>query len=334
MRFKKIIGIDFGTVNSRVITPEKGIIYEQPTIVAFDKIAKKIITVGAEAEGMLGKTPVDIDILKPLKNGVLLNYRAAEAFLTHLITMTTGRISLSKPSVVIGIPFSISSVERRALEEAATNAGASEIYLFPSGYLSALGAELDISRPFGNMVVNIGGGTTEAAVISLNGVVCSNASKYASLSINEALSNHFKKIYGLFIGESMAEKIKRELCNAVMVEDQSQIEVRGRDVTTGMPKNIVIKTNDIYDAVKQVLNHIVMAIRVVLEKTPPELSSDIVDTGMVISGGGVLLKRFDELLIKALGIPVVYAETPEHTVSQGIHKVLINFDELAYKGKI
>lgn len=334
MRFKKTLGIDLGTVNTRVVLPEKGIIYEAPTIIAFDKLAKKIITVGEGAEEMLGKTPTDIEIIRPIRNSVLSNYRAAEAMLRYLISLGVGKVSFVKPNVVISVPSNITSVEKRALEEAALNAGAGEVYLFPSSLLGALGSGLEIHKPFGNMVVNMGGGTTETAVLSYNGVVVANASKQASLSLNEALMNYFKKIYGIIIGETMADKIKINLCSAIVVDTQREMEVRGRDATTGMPRSLNVKTNDVYDAIKPLLNQIVISIRSVLEHTPPELSSDIVDTGIIVCGGGVLLDNFTKLLTKALGIPVVIAENPELCTALGIKKILENFETYGYKGRI
>jgi rod shape-determining protein MreB and related proteins len=334
MRFKKNIGIDLGTYQSRVVVPERGVIYEQPTIIAFDKIAKRIISVGHEAEEMLGKTPVDIDIIRPIKNSVLLNYRAAEALVKYLITTGVGKVSLVKPNVVLSVPSDITSVEKRALEEAVLNAGAGDVFLFPSSYLSALGSGLDIDRPFGNMIVNMGSGTTETAIISLNGVVISNSSKLASHALNEAIIVYFKKVYGLIIGEAMAEKIKLNVCSAITVETQRELDVRGRDATTGMPRNVLVRTNDMHEAIKSILNQIILSIRSVLEQTPPELSSDVVDTGIVVSGGGVLLDKFPTLLVKALGIPVVTAENPIHATSLGIQKILEDFDKYSYKGKV
>lgn len=334
MLFRKIIGIDFGTYKSRIILPDKGIIYEESTIVAIDKKTKKMIYVGEDAENMLGKTPVDIDILRPLKNGVLLNYRAAESYLSNLISIAVGKISFTRSTVVMGVPSSISSVEKRALEEAVLNAGARSLLLFPSSYLAALGSELDISKPFGNMIVNIGAGTTESAVMSLNGIVCSNSSKSASFSINEAIINHIKKVYGLLIGELMAEKIKLKIAKAILSEKQEILEVRGRDVSNGMPKNIKLKSNDIYDCIKPVLSQIIQSIRSVLEKTPPELSSDIVDSGIVISGGGAKLDKLNDLLVKALGIPIVFTDEPEYTTAYGIKKIIENFEDLSYRGNL
>ncbi|MFW5720640.1 MAG: rod shape-determining protein, partial [Candidatus Dojkabacteria bacterium] len=198
----------------------------------------------------------------------------------------------------------------------------------------ALGSGLDIDRPFGNMIVNMGSGTTETAIISLNGVVISNSSKLASHALNEAIIVYFKKVYGLIIGEAMAEKIKLNVCSAITVETQRELDVRGRDATTGMPRNVLVRTNDMHEAIKSILNQIILSIRSVLEQTPPELSSDVVDTGIVVSGGGVLLDKFSNLLVKALGIPVVTAENPIHATALGIQKILDDFDRYSYKGKV
>jgi len=334
MKLKKNIGIDLGTTRSRVISAERGIILEIPTIIAIDKLSKKIIAVGDEAEEMVGKTPIEIEIIRPIKNSVISNYKATEALVRFLITQSVGKVSLVKPNIIMNVPSVITSVEKRALEEAVFNAGAGQVYLYPSSYLSSLGAGLVIERPFGNMIVNMCGGTTETAIISLNGVVVSNSSKFASISINEALINYFRKIYGLIIGEVMAEKIKTTICSAIIVDEPREMEVRGRDATTGMPRNLSVKTNDLYEAIKQTLNEIVLSIRSVLEKAPPELSSDIVDTGLVISGGGVLLDKFPQLLVKALGIPVVIAEEPKNCTAYGIKRILSDFEVYEQKGRM
>lgn len=334
MFFRKIVGIDLGTVKSRVALPHKGIVFEQPTIIAIEKPTKKIVSVGFSAEEMIGKTPSEIEIIRPIKNSVLSNYRAAELFLRFLINESVGKFSFSKPIVAISVPSAITSVEKRALEEAALNAGAGDVYLFPISYLAALGSGLEIDKPFGNMIVNVGAGTTESAVLSYNGIVVSNSTKIASLSINEAIINYFKKVYGIVIGEAMSEKIKISICSALPVENQKEIEVRGRDAGTGMPKSVIVKTNDLVDVIRPVLSQIILLIRSVLEKTPPELSSDIVDNGIMMSGHGVMLDNINTLFIKALGIPVVTSDNPEHATILGLQKIIENFDAYAYKGKM
>jgi len=334
MFWKKIIGIDFGTVKSRVALPQKGIVFEQPTIIAIEKPTKKIISVGFSAEEMVGKTPAEIDIIRPIKNSVLSNYRASESFLRFLINESVGRFSLSKPIVVLSVPSVITSVEKRALEEAALNSGASDVYLFPISYLAALGSGMEIDKPLGNMIVNIGGGTTESAVLSYNGIVVSNSTKIASQSINEAIINYFKKMYGLIIGEAMSERIKVYVCSALPIETQREIEVRGRDASTGMPKSVLVKTNDLVDPIRPVLSQIILSIRSVLEKTPPELSSDIVDNGIMMSGNGIMLHNLTTLFVKALGIPVVTSDNPEHATILGLQKIIENFETYSYKGKM
>lgn len=334
MFLKKIIGIDFGTTKSRIVLPQKGLIFEQPTIIAIEKPTKKIISVGFSAEEMVGKTPAEIEIVRPVKNSVLSNYRASESFLRFLINESVGRFSLSKPIVVLAVPSVITSVEKRALEEAALNAGASDVYLFPISYLAALGSGMEIEKPFGNMIVNIGGGTTESAVLSFNGIVVSNSTKIASQSINESIINYFKKMYGLVIGEAMSERIKIVICSAISIDNQRELEVRGRDASTGMPKSVMVKTNDLVDAIRPILSQIIMSIRSVLEKTPPELSSDIVDNGIMMAGNGIMLDNLTTLFVKALGIPVVTSDDPEHATALGLQKIIENFETYAYRGKM
>lgn len=334
MFLRKIIGIDFGTTRSRIVLPQKGIVLEKPTIIALEKPTKKIIAVGDKAEEMIGKAPNDIDIIRPVKNSVLSNYRASESFLRYLINESTGRFSFSKPIVVVAVPSLITSVEKRALEEAVMNAGASDVYLFPISYLAALGSNLEIHKPLGNMIVNIGAGTTESAVLSFNGIVVSNSTKFGSMAVNDAIINYFKKVYGLIIGENMSERVKITICSAIPVENQKSIEVRGRDASSGMPKSVVVQTNDLIDAIKPVLSQIIISVRSVLEKTPPELSSDIVDNGIMVSGAGSSLENLTTLMVKALGIPVITSENPELATAYGIQKIIEDFDYYSYKGKL
>lgn len=333
MFLRKIIGIDFGTTKSRVVLPHKDFIFEQPTIIALEKKTKAVVAVGEGAEEMVGKAPNDIEIIRPLKNSVLANYRASESFLRYLINQSTGRFSLYKPIVVVSVPSLITSVEKRALEEAVINAGASEVYFFPISYLAAIGSNLEIHKPLGNMIVNVGAGTTESAVLSFNGIVVSNSTKTGSIAINDAIINYFKKVYGLIIGENMSEKIKITICSAIPVDKQRSIEVRGRDATTGMPKSVVVHTNDMVDVIKPVISHIILTVRSVLEKTPPELSSDIVDNGIMATGAGIYLDNLTTLMVKALGIPVISSENPELATAYGLKKVIEDFDVYAYKGK-
>ncbi len=334
MFFKKIIGIDLGSYKSRVVISQKGIVLEQTTIIAVDNQTQKLVAVGAEAEEMSGKAPSNITIIRPIKNGVIANYKGTESFLKYLIQESFGKFTFVKPIVIIAVPSSITSVEKRALEEAAINAGASDVFLFPVSFLSALGANLEIHKPLGNMVVNFGAGSTETAVLSFNGIVVSNSIKIGSLAINDALINYFKKVYGLMIGENMSEMVKVKVCSVIPVENQKSIEVRGRDASTGMPKSVLVQTNDLVDAIRPTVTEIILSVRKVLEMTPPELSSDIVDNGIMATGAGIYLDNLLNLMTKALGIPVVIAENPELATAYGIKKVIDNFDNYAYKAKL
>jgi rod shape-determining protein MreB len=334
MFFKKVIGIDLGSHKSRVVIPQKGIVLEQPTIIAVDNQTQKLITVGIEAEEMSGKAPSNISIIKPIKNGVIANYKGTESFIKYLIQESFGRFTFVKPFVVLAVPSSITSVEKRALEEATINAGASDVFLFPVSYLSALGANLDIHKPLGNMVVNLGAGSTESAVLSFNGIVVSNSIKIGSSAINEALVNYFKKVYGVIIGENMSEIIKVRICSVIPVENQKSIEVRGRDASSGMPKSFTVQTNDLVDAIRPTVTEVILSVRKVLEMTPPELSSDIVDNGIMATGGGIYLDNLLNLMTKAFGIPVVIAENPELATAYGIQEVIENFDKYANKAKL
>lgn len=333
MIFRKILALDLGTSLTRVILPTTGIVYEEPSIIAYDKKLKKIIHIGNAAQELIGKTPEEIEIIHPIKNSVISHYRSTESMIRFLINSYVGRFSLVKPHVIVAIPSSITSVERRALEEAVLSAGAGEVFLYSSSFLSSIGAGQEIDKPYGNMIVNMGAGSTESAVLSFNGIVVSNSSKQASNSFNESIINYFKKVYGLVIGENMAEKVKLNICSAVIVEKQNELEVRGRDASNGMPKSVKVRTNDMHEAVKPVLSQIIVSIRSVLEKTPPELSSDVVDSGILLAGGGVLFENISELFTKALGIPAVICEDPIHATANGLYKVMSNFDNYAEKGR-
>lgn len=334
MLFKKFIGIDLGSYTTRLIFPNKGIVLSIPTLIAKEKTSKNIVAIGYEADDLYGKAPSDIEVIRPIKNGVISNFKALESFLKYLFEYSLPGSFLYKPIAILSVPSSINSVEKRALEEAATHAGARDVYLYPISYLSAIGAGLDIHKPLGNMIVNIGAGCTESAVLSFNGIVVYNAVKIGSSSINDSIITYIKKIYGLIIGEPMSEKIKIQIASVFPVDKPKHIEVRGRDAGTGMPKVIILDTNDIVDAIKPVANQIVMSIRAVLEKTPPDLSSDIVDNGIIACGGGILLNNMDELIKNAIGIPIIKVDAPENTVSLGIQKIMQDFDTYSQRGFI
>ena len=326
MFFSRLIGIDLGTAYTRIILPERGIVLSIPTLIAQNRDTRKLVAVGYEAEEIVGKTPSDVVLVRPLKNSVVSNFRALETFLKYLIHYALGKFFFLRPTVVISVPSSINSVEKRALEEAVINAGASEVYMYPFSYLSALGSDLDIQKPIGNMIMNFGAGSIESAIISYNGIVVYNSLKVGSLNINELISSYIKRVYGLIIGDPMSERIKTGVVSMLPVDTPKEIEVRGRDAGTGMPKSIILSTNDLLDAVKPIGNQVIFSIKNVLERTPPELSSDIVDNGIVICGGGVLLDNLDNLILNVVAIPVIKVDSPENVVANGIYKIIQNFD--------
>jgi len=265
-------------------------------VVAVSLEDKKVVAVGNEAKDMLGKVPGNIVAKRPLKQGVIASYKLTEALLKTLLNKAIGKARMFKPEVMISVPAGLTSVEERAVIEAALSAGAGKIYLIPEPIAAAIGAQLPISTSTGNMIVNMGGGTTEVAVISMNGILTFQSKRVAGDALNDEITNYMRKSKGLIIGEQMDEKIKMEAGSAVKLENPVEMEVRGRDANTGLPTTILINSNDIHEAVKNVLNQIISAIKDVLEQTPPELASDIIDRGMVLSGGTALFSNIDDLL--------------------------------------
>lgn len=324
--FNNKIGIDLGTVNSLVINQNKEILAAEPTVVAVSKDDKKVLAVGLEANKMVGKTPEDIEAIKPLFNGAIANYTLCEELLEYFINKALGRIRIIKPDVVISIPSGSTSVEYRAVLDAANNAGAKNAYLVPEPLAAALGSELPIFSPTGNMIVNSGGGTTEVAVVSLGGLVSKTSVRTAGNNIDDFIVNYVRKEYNMAIGSKTAEAIKIKIGSAVKVSDKKQkkVEVRGRDLASGMPKNITLSTNEVVDAIQVPIKDIIAGIKQVLENTSPELASDILDKGMVLSGGTALLRGLDDYITKQTGIPAVVAENPLYCVIQGIGEILEN----------
>jgi rod shape-determining protein MreB and related proteins len=320
------VGIDLGTANSVVAVIGKGIVASEPTVVAISPKDKRVIAIGEEAKGMLGKVPGDIEARRPIRQGVIASYKLTEMLFQHLITKALGRVRFFKPEIMISVPAGITSVEERAVIEAAVQAGAGKVYLIPEPIAAAIGAKMPISSSAGNMIVNMGGGTSEIAVISMNGIVTCESKRIAGDALNEALVNYIRKRFGLVIGEQMAERIKIEIGSALPMEKPLSMEMRGRDGSTGMPTSITITTNDIVDGMKPILNQIIVSIKTVLENTPPELSSDIIDRGMVLSGGTALLRNIDDLFTKATGVPAHVVEDPMHTVITGIMEALENLE--------
>lgn len=324
----KRLGIDLGTANSVVFLDGKGVVLVEPTVVALNADDYSVVAVGNDAKIMLGKTPENIIAKRPLRSGVIASYRVTEALLKYFINKVVGYSRLFKPDVMISVPAGITSVEKRAVKKAAISAGAKRVWLIPEPLAAAIGARLPIHTSAGNMIVNMGGGTTEVAVISLNGIVVSNSVRVAGDALNDSIASYMRRKHGLLIGEQTAEEIKMSIGSALPVSRPTKKEVRGRDNSTGLPRSVEIDTNETVDAMKTPLNQIVAAVKSVLEKTPPELSSDVIDRGMVLSGGTALLRNIDGLLTKATGVPAHVAEDALFCVVNGTSEALKNLDIL------
>ncbi|MDQ7037968.1 MAG: rod shape-determining protein [Aquificota bacterium] len=320
------IGIDLGTANTAVYMQGRGIVMYEPSIVAIDVKTRKVLAVGREAKEMVGKTPENIQAIRPLRDGVITDFEVTQIMLSYFIKKALGNTLFKpKPRVVIGVPTGITPVEKRAVIDAAKSAGAREVYLMAEPMAAAIGADLPVDEPVGNMVVDIGGGTTEIAVISLAGIVVSNSLRIAGDEMNEAIIQYIKRQFHILIGEQSAERIKIELGSAVMEEEEREMEITGRDMT-GLPKTIKITNHNITEALEDTINSIINAIRVTLERTPPELAADIADRGIVLAGGGSLLKNMDRRIQMETGIKAFYCEEPLIAVARGVGKVLDNLE--------
>lgn len=320
------IGIDLGTCNSVVFTPKKGVVLQEPSVVAVSLAENKILAVGEVAKEMLGRTPDTIRIYRPLKDGVIADFRVTQAMLKYFLDKIFGRWRIFKPELMIGVPAGITSTERRAVIEAGMNAGAKAVYLAKEPILAAIGAGIPINSCSGNMIVDIGGGTSEVAVISLGGIVTCSSLRIAGDKIDLAISDYIKKKHNLAIGEQTAEEIKIKIATALPEKEEKKIEIRGRDLISGLPKNIKISANEICEAISDTLIEIIQVIKAVLRETPPELSADVMDKGMVLSGGGALLRNFPELIAQSTGVPCTLAEDPLTCVAKGTGVVLENLD--------
>jgi len=323
----KDLAIDLGTANTLVYVKGRGIVSNEPSVVAVHRDAKggkKVIAVGEEAKKMLGKTPGNIMAIRPLKDGVIADFEITEAMLKYFIQKVHNKKSYARPRIVISIPSGITPVERRAVKESAESAGAREVYLIEEPMAAAIGVGLPITEPSGNMIVDIGGGTTEVAVISLAGIVYCNSVRVAGDKIDEAIIQYVKRKYNLLIGERTAELIKINIGSAYPAQDGEELtmEVKGRDLVGGIPKTLEISSKEIREAISEPINTIVEAVRIALERTPPELASDIVDKGIVISGGGALLRNLDLLIKEVTRLPVIIAENPLTAVVEGTGKAL------------
>ncbi|HVX93146.1 MAG TPA: rod shape-determining protein [Candidatus Dojkabacteria bacterium] len=315
--FGKRVGIDLGTANSIVFVEGEGIILMEPTVVAIDLNKFTVISVGQEAKEMIGKTPDNIVAKRPLRNGVIADSRVTEALLKYFLNKALGNSRFFKPDVIISVPAGITSVEERAVIKAATNAGAKKIDLIPEPILASLGAGLPINTSSGNMIVNMGGGTSEIAVMSMDGIVQFRSLRVAGDALNEAIISYMRRKRGILIGEQTAEGIKIDIGSAIKVDKPKVTEIKGRDAVAGLPKSVKIDSNEIADALKIPLSKIIQSVKEVLEKTPPELSADIMDRGMVMSGGTALLKNLDKLFTRATGVPAYIADDPMFCVAKG-----------------
>jgi len=320
------LGIDLGTTNIVVFDPKKGIIINEPSVVAISVIENRILAVGSFAKEMVGRAPDSIIVARPLKDGAIADHRVTEALIKHFIKKAIGNFRFFKPEVLISVPAGITSTERRAVIESAMNAGAKMAYLVKEPILAAIGAKIKINSQIGNMILNIGGGTTEVAVISLGGIVSCASIRVGGDKLDQAILEHVKKHHGLAIGERTAELIKISIGSALKIENEEKINIRGRDLSTGYPCIIEVKTNEITEAIQEHLKEIVQAVKNVLQETPPELCSDVMDRGITISGGGALLKNIDALITKITGVPARIADEPLLCVAKGTGLVLDRLD--------
>jgi len=326
------IGIDLGTCNSLVYIPGKGVVLNEPSVVAVSLPENKILAVGNEAKEMLGKTPDTIVAYRPLKDGVIADFRVTQAMIQYFLNKVTGRFSFLKPELVISVPAGITSTERRAVIEADLNAGAKSAYVAKEPILSAIGAGIPINSPTGNMLIDIGGGTSETAVISLGGIVAWSSVRVGGNKMDQAISSFIKNKYNLAIGDQMAEDIKINIGSALPVKEKEEMEIRGRDLISGLPKTIEINTNEVCEAISSHLKEITQSIKEVLRNTPPELIADVIDKGMILAGGGALLKNIDTLFTNITGVPSYIADEPLFCVAKGTGMVLENLE--VYKRSI
>ena len=320
------IGIDLGTCNSVVFVPPKGVVLQEPSVVAVSISENRIIAVGRQAKEMLGKTPDTLKIYRPLKEGVIADFRVTQAMLRYFIEKASKLAKFFKPELIIGVPAGITSTERRAVIEAGMNAGAKAVYIAKEPILAAIGAGIPINTSSGHMIVDIGGGTAEMAVISLGGIVNWGSIRKAGDKIDQAIANYIKEKHNLAIGEQTAEEIKINIGTALPEKEEKVSQIRGRDLILGLPKTVKISSNEICVAIEDVLMEIIQTIKQVLRETPPELSADIIDGGIVLSGGGALLRNFDQLIERSIGVPCFVADEPLLCVAKGTGIVAENLD--------
>lgn len=326
------IGIDLGTTNVLVHLPRRGIVINEPSVVAISVIDKKVLAVGHEAKEMLGRTPDTIVAYRPMKDGVIADYRTTEAMLRYFINKALGSFRIFRPEVMVAVPAGITSTERRAVIDATLAAGAKAAYIIKEPVAAAIGANIPIGNASGHMIIDIGGGTAEIAVISLGGVVASTSVRIGGNKFDNAITDYIRKKYGLAIGDRTAEEIKISIGSALYLEDKLKMDVRGRDMISGLPKTVTAVSDDVTDAISNELDGIITALKNVLQSTPPELAADIIDRGIIMSGGSCLLRNLDQLVTRATGIPSYIADEALLCVAKGTGIVLENLD--AYKRSI
>ncbi|OIO50624.1 MAG: rod shape-determining protein [Candidatus Brennerbacteria bacterium CG11_big_fil_rev_8_21_14_0_20_43_10] len=326
--FIRQLGIDLGTANTLVFVPKQGVIIQEPTVVAVTKPGNRVLAIGVEAKEMIGKTPADITVYRPMRDGVIADYRVTQAILRYFIQKACGFWKFFKPEILVSVPAGSTSTEQKAVIDAAREAGARSTYVVKEPILAAIGAGIPINSPVGNMVVNIGGGTSEIAVISLGGIVSWSSIRVAGDRMDQAILDFLKKKYNLAIGEKTAEEVKIKVGSAMPLTEKEKmtIQIRGQDIIEGLPKNIEITSNDVAEAIGPQLKEIVQAIKNVLRDTPPELSADIIDRGMILTGGGSQLRNLDALIFKATGVPAYVADEAMFCVAKGTGIILDNIE--------
>lgn len=330
--FIKRIGIDLGTTYTLIYVPKRGIVINEPSVVAVSMDDQKILAVGNEAKDMIGRTPDTIRAVSPLKDGVIADYRATEAMIRYFINKTLGGLRLFRPEVMVAVPAGISSTERRAVIEATIAAGAKAAYIIKEPVAAAIGADIPIGSPTGHMIIDIGGGTAEMAVISLGGIVASTSVRVGGNKFDDAILEFIRKKYNLAIGERTAEEVKINIGSALYIEDKLYMEIRGRDIVTGLPRSITVSSDDVTEAIQNELEAIISVAKKVLHKTPPELSADIMDKGIVLTGGSALLRNIDQLIARTTGVAAYVADDAMLAVAKGTGIALDNLD--SYKRSI
>ena len=329
--FSNDIGIDLGTANSVVYVKDRGIVLREPSVVAIQAGTHNVLAVGAEAKAMVGRTPGSIVAIRPMKDGVIADFEITESMLRYFIRKVHNRRSMFAPRVIVAVPSGITEVEKRAVKDSATHAGARKVYLIEEPMAAAIGVGMPVQEPAGNMIVDIGGGTTEVALISLAGIVFSRSIRVAGDELDEAIVQYMKRAYNLMVGERTSEEIKIRVGSAFPLEQEMTMEVKGRDLVAGLPKTLTVTSQEIREALLEPVSQIVESVRVTLERCPPELAADLVDRGIMLAGGGALLRGIDKLLAEETGLPIHIAEDPLSAVAEGTGRVL---NELQFLEKL